>query len=546
MNSQDKPPRGQWLDRILQKRGVSEDGRAEVQMILNQPLTWLKGEYLPFQKLKPWELFLFFLNGFFGVASGGWDGRDKLYRYTYKVNANMISVSDIIANIWDGLNDPLIGSWMDRNPMKDSTYRWIYRVSSVSSMVMTFLYMLDLGLTPVQRIILFTGGRMLSDILGTMSQVADTKYAAGITASSNERGKYQIWWHVGRIMGTPFGGISDLIRGFTRDRLAWNDYRLFTRGYAIAFPLMVFQVVIRTFARNRVKFDEKAELLKADHDTGGDAEAQEHTLTMRESFGVLRHNKFMIYGTIAGVVTSLTPSMDLYPLWRHMLPVRKVPILGETRGEGQKILADVLGGIPSVAVYPFLSMFTKRLGGPKRVLIIKNTVDVASNAVRYLFGYHSVAGLAAYSITGFFTSLMGPADDYANHVLKYEMLDYVEYKTGVRSEGVTMAFQAFLDKIVKNSVDSVTGNAFQAWTGINDININEEGAAELIPERYRKWAWTMAHVTGVVDGLIWLWARAAFPYDPSQKDVIETELRERRKLAEQMKGALEEKAEPTA
>ena len=531
-----------WLDKLLLRFKVSDDLRDEVRLALRHPIVWLKGEALPFQQLKPWELMLFLINGFFGVASGGWDGRDRLYRYTYKVNANMISVSDIISNIWDGLNDPLIGSWMDRNPMKDNTYRWIHRISSTVYAVMTFVYMLDFGLTPFQRIAFFTAGRMVTDILGTMDGVSYSKFAAGVTASSDERGKYQIWWHVGRIMGTPLGGISSLIMGFTKDRLAWNDYRLYTRGYTIAFPFMVFQAVITSFVRNRVTFDKDAALLEEDHETDGEAGAAEHKLTLRESFGVLRHNKFMIYDTLASLVTSLTPSMDLYPLWRHMLPVRKVPILGPTRGEGQKIIVDVLGGIPSVAVYPFLGVFTKKLGGPKRVLVIKNIVDVAANAVRYLFGYNSVAGLAAYSITGFFTSVMGPADDYARHVLRYEMLDYVEYKTGVRSEGVTMAFQAFVDKIVQRSINSVTGNAFQAWTGINDINLNTEDAAKLIPERYRKWAWPMAHLTGVVDGLIWLWARAAFPYKAGQKDAIEAELAQRRALAEKMKEGLEENA----
>jgi len=119
------------------------------------------------------------------------------------------------------------------------------------------------------------------------------------------------------------------------------------------------------------------------------------------------------------------------------------------------------------------------------------------------------------------------------------MLDYVEYKTGVRSEGVTMAFQAFVDKIVQRSINSVTGNAFQAWTGINDINLNAEDAAGRIPERYRKWAWPMAHLTGIVDGLIWLWARAAFPYKAGQKDVIEAELAQRRALAKKMKEDLD-------
>ena len=537
----------QWLDKILLWFKAGDDLRGEVRLALRHPIVWLKGEALPFQQLAPWELMLFFLNGFFGVAAGGWDGRDKLYRFTFKVNANLISVSDIIANIWDGLNDPLFGSWMDRNPMKDNTYRWFYRISSTVNFVMTFIYMLDLGLTPLQRIILYTGGRMVTDILKTVSDVSYTKFAAGVTPLSDERGKYQIWWHVGRMLGQPIGGLPDILRGFVRDRLAWNDYRLYTRGYAIAFPFNLFQVVITTFVRNRVKFDGKAELSEEYLGTSDTAEAEEHKLTIRESFGVLKHNKFMIYDTIAGVVTSLTPTMELYPLWRHLLPNRKVPILGETRGEGQKLIIDALTGIPAMAVYPLLGTVTKKLGGPKRALVIKNVVDIAANLIRYLCGYNSVAGLAVYTLTGMFTSAFSPIDDYARHVLRYEMLDYVEYKSGVRSEGVTMAFQAFLEKIIKNSVNSVTGNAFQAWTGINDINLNEEGAEKLIPERYRKWAWPMAHLATVADGFVWLWARASFPYDASQKDVIEAELAQRRALAKKMKDELDgNAAEKTA
>jgi len=544
----------QWLDRLLLRFKVSGDLREEAQLIIHHPIVWLKGEALPFQQLRPWELFLFLINGFFGVAAGGWDGRDRLYRYTYKVNANMISVSDIIANIWDGVNDPLIGSWMDRNPKTDNTYRWIHRICAATTTIISFVYLLDLGFTPLQRIAFYTAGRMLTDILNTMDEVSYKKFAAGVTASSDERGKYQIWWNVGRILGTPLGGIPVLIQGFAKDRLAWSDYRLYTRGYAIAMPFMLFQALITSVVRNRVTFDDKAVLLEEPQETASaeaGAEAQtaaaeaEHKLTIRESFSVLKHNKYMMYATIASLVTSLTPSMDLYPLWRHMIPTRKVPVFNrEIRGEGQKIIADVLGGIPSVVAYPFLGVLTKKLGGPQRVLVIKNVVDIAANAVRYLFGYKSVAGLAAYSVMGLFTGIMGPTDNYAVHVLDYEMLDYVEYKTGVRSEGVTMAFRAFIDKIVQRSVNSVTGNAFQAWTGINNINLNEEGAADLIPERYRKWAWTMSQLTGIVDGIIWLIARAAFPYDQSQKDVIETELAERRALAEQMKEGLNE--EPVA
>ncbi|MCL2494468.1 MAG: MFS transporter [Oscillospiraceae bacterium] len=534
--AEEKKRFGGFVDRLLSKTKISDGSRAEVQELIYHPITWLKGEALPFEKMAPWELLMFFLQGFLQFASGNWDGRDRLYRFTYKVNANLITVSDVIANIWDGLNDPLFGSWMDRNPMKDNTYRWITRVSSTVGTCLSFFYLLDLGLQPVQRIVIFTVGRVLMDILGTMSQVSGTKIYAGFTASSDERGKYKIWWEVGKTIAQPIGNVPAIIMGFVTDRSLWTDYRVYTRGFAVAMPFMIIASILPTFVRNRVKFSEQAQLALKEMEGGTresePAQAQQHKLTLRENFSILKHNKYMLYATAAGLVTQLTPSMNLYPLWRHLFPSRKVPILGETRGEGVRFIMDQIAGAPVTFCFPFLGVITRKLGGPKRVHIFKTGLEVLMNAVKLIVGYKSVPAMIIMTLADAILFPLAATEGYAGHVLHYEMLDYVEYKTGVRSEGVTMAFQGLVDKLLKNSLNSLTGNAFEAWTGINKIDINAENAADLIPERYSKWAWVMAHVAGIIDGLIWLWARAAFPYDPGQKDIVEADLKERRRLAQ--------------
>ena len=543
-----------WMDKVLVKFKVSDEGRAEVQEIIDSPKTWLKGEATALGHLAPWEKLLFFIAGFTNTATQQWEwGRDRLYRYTFKVNPNHITVSDIVCRIWDAFNDPFIGQWMDRHPMQDNTYRWIIRVNHTISVIFGFIYLLDLGLTPMQRMVMYTATVCVRDILGTMKDVAFAKYYAGITPLSDERGKATTWENVGNQMGYTLGNIPAWIFGFVKDRQVWSDYRVYTRGYAITMPLKLVTGIVGTFAVNKVQFKAAAAAGRAASDTDGELAAlepqfseEEPKLSIRESFAVLKHNKYMLYSSIANVVTMLTPGIDIYPIVRFMYPNRKTPkflrgLLGDTiRGEGYMQLSKQVSGLPITILYPFLGPVMKKLGGPKKTLILSSCLYIALNSVRFAAGYKSVFALAINILMDTVNETMGPLNGYATKMLDYEMFDYVEWKTGVRSEGITMAFKSFVEKIIANNLNSITGNGFLAWSGINEIDV--DAPKPVVPERYLKWAWPVFTLSAVVDNFIWLAARAAFPYDPGQKDVIEADLKERRELARHMKEDLEHEA----
>jgi len=531
-----------WLDKLLVKFKVSDAGRAEVQQILREPIVWLKGEYMVFGQLAPWEKLIFFIQGFTQTASEQWTwGRDRLYRYTYNVNPNMLTVSGIITSLWDAFNDPFIGQWMDRHPMKDSTHRRIVRINHNVGVLMGFFFLFDLGLTPVQRMVMYTVMVCVKDILGTMRDVSFAKFYAGITPYSAERGRAMVWEGVGAQTGYPFGNIPAYILGFVKDRQTWSDYRVYTRGYAITMPLMICTGIIATFVRNRVQFQMEAKADAPDMQAEPTAmetkqAPEEPKLSIKESLAVLKHNKFVIYGTIANLVTMLTPGFDMYPVIRFMFPERKAPkflqnLLGPTiRGEGYMTLSKQISGIPITFLYPFRKVITDKIGGPKRMMVAFCLTQIAMGLVRWGFGYKSVAALVMMILTDTVNETMGPFNGYASGILRYEMFDYVEYKTGVRSEGITMAFESFVNKIIANNLNHLTGNAFMAWSGIHEIDVN--AAKPVVPERFEKYAWPMATLTMAADAAIMLASRMAFPYDPAQKDVIEADLKERRALAQ--------------
>ena len=538
----------QWTarsaDKLLVKFKASDEGRAEVQELVRSPRTWLKGEYLVFGKLAPWEKLLFAIGAFTNTVTDQLDGTGRLQRYTFNVNPNWISVSDVVTRLWDAFNDPFIGTWMDRHPMQDNTYRWLVRANRIIGRFLTFFFMLDLGLSPMTRMVLYTVLRCVRDLIGTMDQVAYAKYYAGITPSSDERGKTVVWEGVANQLGYPIANIPAYIMGFARDRQRMSDYKVFTRGYVIGFPLMLCAGLANTYARNRIQFGAAART--AQEGLQEDIDANEVILTeegpklsLREAFSVVKHNKFMIYTTIAHCFKVFTPGIDDYPMRRFMFPKRRILGMGEPqRAEGYLQLAKNITGLPITFLYPFLGVVCKWLGGPKRTLVFHSAGAMVCHALKYFVGWKTIPGLVTILLADTFFETMGPIGGYAEHVLNYEMLDYVEYKTGVRSESITMAFKSLVNKILAENVDTITGNLFQSWTGIHTIDLDDPDL--VLPERYQRWVWPLATLVPLVDTGFELIARLAFPYKYGQNVEIEAVLKERRALAEEAKKEMAE------
>ncbi|MDR2686508.1 MAG: hypothetical protein LBB75_02050, partial [Oscillospiraceae bacterium] len=110
--------------------------------------------------------------------------------------------------------------------------------------------------------------------------------------------------------------------------------------------------------------------------------------------------------------------------------------------------------------------------------------------------------------------------------------DYVELKTGERSEGVTTAVNNLFSKIVTNNIGQVTGNAFLQWTGYTG-GYKADGTRP--PEKYLKFMWPMYTLIPVLDHAIWFAARCFVKWKPEDRERTEQALAERRAEAEKLK-----------
>jgi Na+/melibiose symporter-like transporter len=126
----------------------------------------------------------------------------------------------------------------------------------------------------------------------------------------------------------------------------------------------------------------------------------------------------------------------------------------------------------------------------------------------------------------------------AKGVIDYEMLDYVEWKTGERSEGVTMSVNALINKLVTSNIGMFTANAFKDWSGY----LGWDEPAEDQPKRFYDTLWPVFWLTSAFDHLAAAVGYFFYRYTRQQRDQVEAELAERRALKERIQAGMEAQA----
>ncbi|MCL2446511.1 MAG: MFS transporter [Oscillospiraceae bacterium] len=532
--------RGRILNSKLVVNKVPETGQEELAHVLYTPRAWLKGEHMSEggqERLFPWEKLLWGTAAFLRNTSGQFDGRDRLWRTVFGVQPTMIMVQNVANTLWDGINDPIVGHFMDRHPFKDNTYRWFMRINHIIGQFLTLFFMLDLGLTPLQRVVMFGVIQAARNVFGTMSDIAGEKFHAGITPLSEERAKLEVWQHTFHKIAYPIANMPQYLQGFIvgENRYVWTDKRIFITGFTVLIPLALAGGIIHTFVRNRVQFDHAK---NAAHTKENAQMDKAEKLTVREMLAVFRHNKYLLYWMIANFFRTFLPSYDSWFYWRYMVPNTHWPLIGEVAGPGLSAVMGQFTGMPITFLVPFMRQIMHAVGGPKNTLIMQEGGGILVRLAQYFIGLSSRGRIVGFFALDTYRETVWPIANMGARVLNFEMLDYVEYKTGIRSEGITRAITGFIDKMIKSNINTASGELFQQWARVYEIDGNLPHPP--IPERFARWAWPVWILGDVVAGSFFLIARIAFPYQYGQNVEIEAELAARRAAEAQVRAEMED------
>ena len=514
---------------------MNPETKTRVKEAIRHPVTWWKGADLPEEKIRPWESGIqFFAEALKGFMKGYVSIRNHLYigMGEGKIPPNWESVHKAVVVGWDAINNPLVGGFMDKKRYGEAAHRWIMRFNATFSPIFILLQCFSFGLTPMQRVVMWTGLALFSNLMSTTNLVSETKIWAGITPLNDQRGKVQLARTVGNQFSDVFNAVPMMLMGM-KDLLGLSDYQIMIYGAILFAPFTVFSRWLPSFAKQRVDFSVQVQ--------GKDqtAEQAEAPPTMREVFSVLKHNRWLMLTTVANMIRMFFPITDYMYQYRYLLPKLN---LGGKIYDGLIIwgIKNVTFGLPCLLLQPFANKVVSKFKSKVHFLRFQELFTAIAHILMYLVGYQSWTRLfLLFTIE----MLRGIVDNWApvpRELVKYEMLDYVEWKTGQRAEGVTMALDRFLNGAqinsnmiqtsVKENVNGIINNAVKQWSGFQGFDYETEDQ----PKRFLDSIWPLTHWGKIAGGLVGFIALLFFKYPHDPKEV-EADLMERRAQAQKMK-----------
>ncbi|MDR1735168.1 MAG: hypothetical protein LBR73_09870 [Oscillospiraceae bacterium] len=488
---------------------------------LRHPVEWMKGKDLPPEKIHPWEIAVQILPGIFGGLRNtftnnlGW-----LWQNVFMMDKIPQTVLSTITGVWDGVNDPLIGAYMDYRNYPSRINRWFCRVNVLVGNLLTLLLVFHLGLTTWQRVLLIVIVRCIQDTTGTAAGVCGSKIYAQITPHSEERSKLVTASALGSMISSNISTGFSLLIGL-RDIFHFTPYGMFM-WWSVLFTIpAIVTDMLPTFMPQRVP--DPPQPTEKFH-------AKDVLREIKESFLVMRHNKYFVLSTLGSLLSCFTPNIYRGDFYRFsgINDVVEASFKGwSDKGNPELLVAarDFLTGVGGSLMQPFASKVIKKFNGPRNFRLMNTSANVVGNLARYLLGFKTVPRILGGWGVEAVLNMFAKWDGVAGGIIGWEMLDYVEYKTGRRSEGVSTAVNGLVNKIALNNLNTIVGNLALHKVGF-DINLGLDQ-----PPLYKKWAAAFYYLMPSIDSGFSFFVNLFYKYPTSERQRVEAELIQRRAAA---------------
>ena len=434
--------------------------------------------------------------------------------------AGVVGVLLMIMKIWDGVNDPIIGSMVDRRRFKNGEkLRPLLKYTPVpvgiSTVLIFVVFSTDENLLWL-RVGYFVIMYLCWDIAYTLQDVAIWGMTAVVSPDSDERDKFVQW---ARTIGSIFYGVFSAVIPMIMEMVAQksgNSLALMTVLFAAIFGLGGALVSAKCY-----KAQERVRLVKP--------EAQQTSIV--ECFKLLFSNKMLMLVTLANLLGSLAFGNSLVTyFFKYKIP--EISVAGMVLGP--LTLTTIYGAItyaPSFIGMIFADKFKHLFKGYKNVLIAIQISTIIGRVIAFFIGFEGINLLIGMIIMSV-CSLLSGAASIAQTSLFCDSVDYMEWKTGKRTEGVTFAMQTFFTKISSGITGALAMFAlsFMNYKEVADV----PGAVYLgtQTQAFEDWIWPLTMLTPAIAALLYIIPLLFIKYTPEQKAQVEAEIKARREKAE--------------
>ncbi len=382
----------------------------------------------------------------------------------------------VILQVWDAINDPLIGSMVDADKRKYKRNKFLQYiwVGSIGLIVGGACCFLPFPNAPVwAKIIIFMAGYIVWDAFYTVANVPYGSLLSLISDKPADRASLSAWRSIGSMVGNMLPMVILPFLIYNKDK-SLNGPMVFVTALVmgvlgfVCFQFMIKNTEVRVDVENATTGEgfEKFNVIKAMKNFVKNRPAVGATLAAMGMFIGMQaattavNVTFQIYfqnPQISGVVTafSMIPIVIFTPLARKM--VTKY---------GKKELS-IMGSICYIVGGMFL--FAAPLG-----LIPVSQGNTGLDLIVYIVAQLVMAlGMGIYSTVSW--AMMGDA------------IDYNEWKTGKREEGTVYSLHSFFRKLAQGVGPAVALTIMQEMGYVNNTKPDANGVFTAIDVSLFSW-----------------------------------------------------------
>ena len=349
-----------------------------------------------------------------------------------QVSLEAMAILLLIVQIWDAINDPVIGSMVDadKHTYKRNKFLQYVWVGSIGLLVAGAAMFLPFPNAPmVMKYVMFVCGYILWDAFYTIANVPYGSLLSLITNDPGDRATLSVFRSVGSMVGNilpavllPFL-IYDGNNNLKGNTVFWAALVMGGLGF-VCFQFMIKNTVIRV-----------------EQDVKCNEDDEKPSFNIFKSFGSFFRNRAAVGATLApvgmfiGMYGAQYATTAMYQSYFH-----NAQISG---------LMGMISYIPMFLFMPFARGIALKFGKKEGV-----TVGAAVALVGYLMLLvlpitPDNKGMIMWAAGMLVAGLGGGFYQAVSWSLMADAMDYGEWKTGVREEGTTYALHSFFRKLAQ-------------------------------------------------------------------------------------------------
>ncbi len=421
--------------------------------------------------------------------------------------AEVVATMILIMGFWDAFNDPLMGGIVDKTRTRYGKLRPYLIFSPIF-----------LG---IATIVFFGGAEFLKNVESTGVKIV---YMC-VT--------YFIWEFLYTIGDIPFWGLSAAISPSPVDRSRVIKSARFISGIIGALPGIVMPICIDLSKDGKIPFTLSQVFLFLGVFAGtvgmflfslaGTQTKERIAQTTEEPklmdcFKYLFKNKPLLLILLSSVLATVEGLSGAFTTYFYTLSLGIASL---------SLLAGIPGTICGFFCYGVMSKIEKRFSS-KKIVVTVTLVNMVTAVIVFFIGLKHYTNpkviVPLLATQGMITSFNGSIKAVVPTRMIAETVDYMEWKTGERGEGMSFSILTFISKLT-GSLSTALATAIIPFIGLQEVGqdmvLNENSGINT-----RFWLWALITIIPSVLGLIQLIPYKLYDLEGEKLATIQRELGE--------------------